>query len=84
MSERTVPQRELRAHIGAILREVEGGATVKVTVSGRAVARIVPIDERRRPYATREEIAAFARTRKPDPTFRRDIRAILDQTVDEL
>lgn len=83
MSERTVAQRELRAHIGAILREVEAGNTVRVTVSGRPVARIVPIEERR-PWATREEIAAFAATRKPDPTFRKEIRAILDQTVDEL
>ena len=83
MSERTIPQRELRAHIGAILREVEAGATVRVTVSGRPVARLVPIEERR-PYATRDEIEAFARTRKPDPNFRRDIRAILDQTIDEL
>lgn len=81
--ERTVPQRELRAHIGAILREVERGETVRVTVSGRPVARIVPIEERR-PYATRDELMAFIRSRKPDPTFRRDIRAILDQTVDEL
>ena len=83
MSERTIPQRELRAHIGAILREVEAGNTVKVTVSGRPVARIVPIEERRA-WATRDEIAAFAKTRKPDPTFRKEIRAILDQTIDEL
>lgn len=69
--------------MGAVLREVEAGGTVKVTVSGRPVARIVPIDERR-PYATGAELMAFIRSRKPDPTFRRDIRAILDQTVDEL
>ena len=83
MSERTIPQRELRAHIGAILREVEAGNTVKVTVSGRPVARIVPIEERRA-WATRDELWEFIRTREPDPTFRRDIRVILDQTVDEL
>jgi len=83
MSERTVAQRELRAHIGAILREVEAGNTVRVTVSGRPVAKIVPIEERR-PYATRDELWAFISSRKPDPTFRRDIRAILDQTIDEL
>lgn len=83
MSDRTVAQRELREHIGAILREAEAGNTARVIVSGRPVAKIVPIDERR-PYATREEIAAFAATRKPDPTFRKEIRAILDQTIDEL
>lgn len=83
MNERTIPQRELRARIGAVLREVEAGATVRVTVSGRPVARIVPVDERRA-WATRDELWEFIRRREPDPTFRRDIREILDQTIDEL
>ena len=83
MAERTISHRELRAHLEQVLAEVEQGATVKIAVAGRSVAKIVPI--RQRPgYATREELYAFARTRRPDPTFRRDIRAILDQTVDEL
>ena len=32
---KTVPQRELRNHIGAVLRQVEAGARLRVTVDGR-------------------------------------------------
>ena len=42
MGERTIPQRELRNNIGAVLRAAEAGETFTVTVRGRAVARVVP------------------------------------------
>lgn len=42
MAERTIPQRELRNNIGAILREAAAGATFTVTVRGRPMARLVP------------------------------------------
>ena len=49
MSDRTIPQRELRNNIGAILRAAEAGETFTVTVHGRAVARLVPPGETSRP-----------------------------------
>ena len=42
MADRTIPQRELRNNIGAVLRAAEAGETFTVTVRGRAVARVVP------------------------------------------
>jgi prevent-host-death family protein len=42
MAERTIPQRELRNNVGAILRAAEAGETFTVTVRGRPVARVVP------------------------------------------
>jgi prevent-host-death family protein len=42
MGERTIPQRELRNNIAAILRATEAGETFTVTVRGRPVARLVP------------------------------------------
>ena len=42
MSDRTIPQRELRNNVAAILREAEAGQTFTVTVRGRPVARVVP------------------------------------------
>jgi prevent-host-death family protein len=42
MGDRTIPQRELRNNIGAVLRAAEAGETFTVTVRGRAVARVVP------------------------------------------
>jgi prevent-host-death family protein len=43
MPRRTIPQRELRNEIGAILREAEAGATFTITVRGRPVAQLGPV-----------------------------------------
>lgn len=45
MPDRTIPQRELRNNIGAVLRAAEAGETFTVTVRGRPVARVVPAGE---------------------------------------
>jgi prevent-host-death family protein len=43
MSRRTIPQRELRNQIGAILREAEAGVIFTTTVRGRPVAQLGPV-----------------------------------------
>ena len=40
----TVPQRELRNEMSAVLRRVEAGETVRVTSNGRPVADLVPVE----------------------------------------
>lgn len=40
----TVPQKELRNDVGAILRRAEAGEQITVTVSGRPVAQLGPIE----------------------------------------
>ncbi len=42
MPRRTIPQRDLRNNIAAILREAEAGTVFTVTVHGRAVAQLGP------------------------------------------
>jgi len=42
-----VPQRELRNHTAEVLRRVEEGERVEITVNGRPVAELSPIDSRR-------------------------------------
>lgn len=42
MSSRTIPQRDLRNNIAAILREAEAGTVFTVTVRGRPVAQLGP------------------------------------------
>lgn len=42
MSDRMIPQRELRNNVAAVLRAAEAGETFTVTVRGRPVARLVP------------------------------------------
>ena len=45
MPDRTIPQRELRNNVSAVLRAAEAGETFTVTVRGRPVARLVPAGE---------------------------------------
>ncbi len=49
MPDRTIPQRELRNNVGAVLRAAEAGETFTVTVRGRPVARVVPVGDADRP-----------------------------------
>lgn len=66
----TIPQKELRNQVGAVLRRVEAGETLTVTVSGRPVAELSPV---RRPQWVRG--SALARVwRGPRP---RDLNADL-------
>lgn len=63
---RTVPQRELRNDIGRVLREVEAGESVEITVRGRVVAELGP--PRRRPLTP--ATTALALLGEPaDPTW---------------
>lgn len=43
----TIPQKELRNNVGAVLRRAEAGESITVTVSGRAVATLGPAAQRR-------------------------------------
>jgi prevent-host-death family protein len=43
-----IPLRELRSHTSEVLRRVEDGEELDVTVNGRAVARLVPMPRRPR------------------------------------
>ena len=42
MTDRVIPQRELRNNVGAVLRAAEAGETFTITVRGRPVARLGP------------------------------------------
>lgn len=41
-----IPARELRNNVSAVLRRVEAGEHLRVTVSGRPVAELVPLASR--------------------------------------
>ncbi|MGH3274664.1 MAG: type II toxin-antitoxin system Phd/YefM family antitoxin [Streptosporangiaceae bacterium] len=43
----TIPQKESRDHVGEVLRRVEAGETLTVTVAGRPVADLHPARRRR-------------------------------------
>ena len=43
----TIPQKELRNQVGEVLRRVEAGERITVTVSGRPVAELSPVHKHR-------------------------------------
>jgi prevent-host-death family protein len=43
----TIPQKELRNQVSEVLRRVEAGETLTVTVAGREVAELSPVRKRR-------------------------------------
>lgn len=42
----SIPQKELRNNVSEVLRRVEGGETLTVTVSGRPAAQLSPLRPR--------------------------------------
>ncbi len=80
---RDIPQRELRNDVASVLREVEAGAHLRVTVRGRPVAELVPTSTRSRTLS-REQLGAILRDAPLDTDFERDLDAALGATIDEL
>jgi len=70
---KTIPQRELRNSVSRVLREVEAGERMRITVDGRPVAELVPVQRTRRTFVPREEVAELLRRASLDRRFSRDI-----------
>ncbi|MPZ24677.1 MAG: type II toxin-antitoxin system prevent-host-death family antitoxin [Dehalococcoidia bacterium] len=82
---KTIPERELRNHISRVLREVEAGERVRVTVSGRPVADLVPIaGGYPRTFVPRELVEQLLREAPLDPGFKQEVDEVLGQTIDEI
>ena len=79
--DRDIPQRELRNDTGAVLREVQAGARLRVTVHGRPVADLVPV-ERRRAFLPRGEVLRMIAEAPLDAGFRADVREAIDETLE--
>lgn len=79
--ERDVPLRERRSNISQILRDVEAGQRVHVTVRGRHVADLVPPDKRR-VFVPRDVIERIIREHPLDKDFERDIKRAVDNEID--
>lgn len=78
-----VSVRELRNHTSKVLRTVEGGVRLRVTVDRRPVAELVPLDSRPT-WVSGESIRTALSEVRADPGLRADLDALLTQTTDEL
>ena len=78
-----IPARELRNDVSSVLRRVEHGEHLRVTVSGRPVAQLLPLPHRPRSMAW----SAFFRDSdrwRADPELARELADLLPDTTDDL
>jgi prevent-host-death family protein len=80
----TVASRELRNDTASVLRRVQAGEEVTVTVNGRAVAVIAAVRPRRRRWISSEELIERLGTSQADPGLRDDLAELAGETTDEL
>jgi prevent-host-death family protein len=86
-ADREVSVRDLRNRTSEVLRRVEAGETVTVTVDRRPAARLVPLSRRGRPesmpasefFARLAELGGGA-----DPALRDELREMLTDTTDDV
>jgi prevent-host-death family protein len=78
-----IPARELRNDVSAVLRRVEEGERLRVTVSGRPVAELIPLAKRPRSIPWDAFIQGSERWRA-DPGLATQLADLLPGTTDDL
>ncbi len=77
-----MPARELRNNVSAVLRQVEHGDRLRVTVSGRPVAELVPLPSR--PHAMRwDDFQRAIDGARADAGLVAELAALLPETTDD-
>jgi len=80
----SVPSQELHDDTVGVLRRVEAGERVTVTVEGRPVAELVPVQPSRRSWIRREELVARLRRAQADPGLSDDLARLAGDTTDDV
>ncbi|MHB1577173.1 MAG: type II toxin-antitoxin system Phd/YefM family antitoxin [Candidatus Dormibacteria bacterium] len=78
-----IPLRELRATTSAILRRVEAGESIVVTVDRRPVATLVPF-ERRLPWVPAQQVWARVQTTAADAGLTAELDRLIPDRVADL
>lgn len=76
-----VSVRQLRNHTADVLRRVEAGESLRVTVDRRAVAELVPLAARTAWVPRRRVLESLIQA---DPQLGEELDAALPDTIDEL
>lgn len=79
-----VASRELRNETAGLLRRVQAGEDITVTLNGRPVARLVPFEPARRRWLSREELMRRMRRAQADSGLRDDLAALAGDTTNDL
>ena len=78
-----VASRELRNDTRGLLRRVEAGEDVTITLDGRPVAVLRPVSTRRR-WMPREELLQRLSRHQADPGLTDELRRLAPDTTDDL
>ena len=79
----SVPARDLRNQVSQILRRVEAGERLRITVSGRPVAELAPLGRKPASMTAAEFWHALSRS-QADPQLRDDLRSALPGSTDDV
>ncbi|GAA3053648.1 type II toxin-antitoxin system Phd/YefM family antitoxin [Pseudonocardia yunnanensis] len=79
-----VASRELRNDTAGLLRRVEAGERLTITVDGRAVAEQVPLRRARRSWIRSDDLVARLHRVQADPGLRADLARLAGETTDDL
>lgn len=79
-----VASRELRNDTAGVLRRVQTGEEIVITVNGKPVAQLVPLQRARRRWLPRTELTRRLRVAQADPGLRADLARLAGETTDQL
>jgi prevent-host-death family protein len=78
-----IPARDLRNNVSGVLRRVEAGERLRVTVSGRPVAELGPLPGRPQTISW-DAFLAGAEDWRADPGLARELAELLPDTTDDV
>jgi len=78
-----VPQRELRNNTAELLRRVEAGERLRITVHGHPVAELVPIERRRTFVPFGEIVEGLRGLMNPDDRLAEELREFDDEVPED-
>jgi prevent-host-death family protein len=79
-----IPTRELRNDTAGVLRRVQAGENIVITVKGEPVAELVPIRPARRRWIGWDELVERLPSIQADPGLRADLQKLAGDTTDDL
>ena len=78
-----VPTRDLRNDTAGVLRRMQAGEEIVITVNGKPVGQLVPLPPAGRRWLSRAEFVRRIRAVQADPGLRDDLARLAGETTDE-
>lgn len=79
-----IASRDLRNDTAGVIRRVQEGKTLIVTVNGRPAAQLAPVRVGRRRWISREDLVGRLRVVQADAGLRDDLTRLAGDTTDDL